>query len=206
MTSGSMTSTSGRSAGTTRTSAFLFEQAEQVLAVPARLHRARQPLEIAARDVSHAEGDLLEARDHQTLSLFDRVNVVRRLDERVVGAGVEPGDAARQLLDVQLSAIEIRAVDVGDLELAARRRLEVRRDVDDLVVVEVQPGHRVRRLGTRRLFLETDRAAVAVELDDSVALGIADLVPEHGRALDACGGGAQVLGKVRAVEDVVAER
>ena len=45
-----------------------------------------------------------------------------------------------------------------------------------------------------------------VELDDAVALGIADLVAEHRRARLARGGAAQVVGEVRAVEDVVAKR
>jgi hypothetical protein len=41
-----------------------------------------------------------------------------------VGAGVEPREAAAHLLDVEVAALEIGAVDVGDLELAARRGLE----------------------------------------------------------------------------------
>ena len=82
----------------------------------------------------------------------------------------------------------------------------VGRDVDDLVVVEVQTGHRVRRLRRRRLLLEAHGAAVGVELDDAVALGVADLIAEHGRAGLARRGAAQVVGEVRAVEDVVAER
>ena len=47
-----------------------------------------------------------------------------RLEQRLVRAGVEPGDAAPEQLDVQLSALEVGAVHVGDLELAARRRLQ----------------------------------------------------------------------------------
>ena len=60
--------------------------------------------------------------------------------------------------------------------------------------------------GCRRLLLEADRAAVRVELDDAVALGIADLIAEHGRAGLACRRAAQVVGEMRAVEDVVAQR
>ena len=102
--------------------------------------RAASRCEIGRGDVAHPEGDLLEAGDHQPLPLFDRLDVVGRLQQRLVRAGVEPRDAARQLLDVQLSALEVRAVDVGDLELAARRRLQAGGDVEHLVVVEVQPG------------------------------------------------------------------
>src|SRR6478672_12946995 len=121
-TSGSITSTPGRLESWTRTSALMFEDAEQVPAVGAGLHRARQPREIARRDVAHAIGDLLQTGDHQALTLLDGLNVAGGLHQRFVGAGVEPGDAARQLLDVQLSAVEIGPIDVGDLELAARRR------------------------------------------------------------------------------------
>ena len=39
----------------------------------------------------------------------------------------------RHGIDVKLAPLEIGAVDVGDLELAARRRLQARRDLDDLV-------------------------------------------------------------------------
>ena len=69
---------------------------------------------------------------------FDRFDEVRRLQQRVVRAGVEPGEAAAEELDVQLPALEIVAVDVGDLQLAAGRGLQAGGDVDDLVVVEIQ--------------------------------------------------------------------
>ena len=57
-----------------------------------------------------------------------RFSIVRdefgRLEQRIVRAGVEPGEAAAEHLDVQLAALEIDAVDVGDLQFAARRGLQ----------------------------------------------------------------------------------
>ena len=47
---------------------------------------------------------------------------VRGLQQGVVGAGVEPGDAAPEALDVQLPPLEVRAIDVRDLELPPMRR------------------------------------------------------------------------------------
>ena len=44
--------------------------------------------------------------------------------QAVVGAGVEPGEAAAEPDDVKVPALEIGAIDVGDLELAASRRLD----------------------------------------------------------------------------------
>ena len=49
-------------------------------------------------------------------------------------------------------------VEVGDLKLAARRRLERWRDLDDLVVVEVEAGH--GPVGSRLLRLLLDRDAL----------------------------------------------
>ncbi len=54
---------------------------------------------------------------------------------------------------------QVLAVDVGDLQLAARRRLQVRGDVDDLVVVEVEPRH--GEMGSRRGRLLLDRSGAA---------------------------------------------
>jgi hypothetical protein len=47
------------------------------------------------------------------------VDELRGLEQRVVRAGVEPGGAAAEELDVQLAALEVEAVEVGDLEFAA---------------------------------------------------------------------------------------
>ena len=48
----------------------------------------------------------------------DELHEVRRLEQRGVRADVEPRRAAPEDLDAQLTPSEIRAVDVGDLELA----------------------------------------------------------------------------------------
>src|SRR5439155_1835400 len=128
-----------------------------------------------------------------------------RLQQGLVGARVEPRDSAAELLDLELAPAEIVRVHVGDLELAPRRGLEPPRDLDDLVVVEIEPGHGVRRARLDGLFLEPDRAAIGPELDDAVALGIAYPVCEDGRARMTVGGALEVLGKSMTVEHVVAE-
>ena len=63
-----------------------------------------------------------------------------RLDERGVGAGVEPGEAAAEQLDEKIAAFEIGAIDVGDFELASRRGLDRGGNVEDIIVVEIKPG------------------------------------------------------------------
>ena len=107
---------------------------------------------------------------------------------------------------MQGAALEIDAIDVRDLALAACRRLQAAGDVDDVVVVEVEAGHGVRRSGVLRLFLEADGAAGGVEFHDPVTRGVAYLVGEHGRSAIARHGPAQAVREMCAVEDVVAQR
>src|SRR3954462_10162188 len=101
-TAGSMTSTSAISVGTTRTSGLVLENMEQVLAIRARAHGLREPRQVRRCDVPHAIGNLFEAGAHQALSFFDRVDEVGGLHQRVVRARVQPGDAARELFDIQI--------------------------------------------------------------------------------------------------------
>ena len=76
------------------------------------------------RDIAEPQRDLLRAGDPQALALLEDLDEMARLDKRGMRAGVEPGKAAAEHLDMEIAALEIGAVDVGDLELAARRRLE----------------------------------------------------------------------------------
>ncbi len=83
----------------------------------------------ACVDETGAKRDLLRAADLESLARLDGLDEHRGAQQRFVRAGVEPGDAAAQHLHAQRLALEICAIDVGDLELAARRRLDAGRDV-----------------------------------------------------------------------------
>src|SRR5436190_12026594 len=183
----------------------MFDEAAEILTVCARLHRARERGQLRLVDVAHAERNLLETPDHQSLAFLDGLNVARGLHQRLVRAGIEPRHTSGQLFDDELTVPEIRLIDIGNLELASGRRLQSRGDVDDLVVVEIETGDDIGGFRPRGLFLEADRAAVPVELDDAVTFGIANLVTEYGRPMLAAGRCVQIVRQMRAVENVVAE-
>ncbi len=203
-----MTITPGRSRRHERArSGLVLEHAEQILAVRARLHaRARAAPDRPRRCSPCGTRSLRGTRPSgpaaprwpgcsSTPASATRACRCRatRCRARASRRGAAPRSRYARLTSVISSS-------------PRARRLQRRRDVDHLVVVEVQPGDRVGRLRLRRLLLEADGAAGRVELDDAVALGIANLVAEHRRAGLAGRGAAQVVGEVRAVEDVVAER
>ena len=103
------------------------------------------------------------------------------------------------------AAVEVDAIEVGDLELAAGRGLEGAGDRGHFVVVEVEPGDGVLRAGAGGLFLERDGAAGGVELDDAVALGVAHEIAEDEAAGGEGAGPLEDLGQAVAEEDVVAQ-
>src|SRR5690606_9178431 len=98
----------------------LARDREQVFAVTALLHLARATHEPLLVDIAHAVADLFEAGDLHALSLLERLHEARRREQRLEGAGVEPGKAASHPLDRELAGVEIEAVEVGDFKFAAR--------------------------------------------------------------------------------------
>ena len=54
------------------------------------------------------------------LALFDGAHIFGGLEQRLGRARVEPGEAAAQPNDIQLAELRINAIEIGDLQLAAR--------------------------------------------------------------------------------------
>src|SRR6185436_2334074 len=95
--------------------------AQQIVAVAALAQRFTEGAKLGGVDPTLLEGDLLDAADAQALALFDGAYELPGLDQAVMGAGVEPGEAAAKDFHAQLAGLEIEAVEVGDLQFAARR-------------------------------------------------------------------------------------
>ena len=180
-------------------------EAQQILAVVVLSERLGELVDLLSRDVAHAVGNLFEACDFEALASLDGLDKGCGLQQGVVRAGIEPGVAAAHGLDVELMAREVGLVDVGDLELTACRWLYRLRDVDDVLVIEIEACHGEIRLWLGWLFLEAHSLAPLVELDDAVALGVADVVGKDRRAVRLRGRALHHDGEVGAVEDVVAQ-
>ena len=153
-------------------------------------------------------GDLLGNAHRQVLGALHRADELPRLEERLHGAGVEPCEPAAEGDDRQRPVLEVHAVEVGDLELAARGGLDLFREFAHAGVVEVQARDGVAGLRMLGLLLDGDRVESLVELHDAEALGVVDVVAEHRRPRARLGAGhrvAQALAQPVAVEDVVAE-
>lgn len=169
---------------------------------PGALH---EPL---AADPAVLVGDLLGDRDRQVLGALDGADELGGLEERLHGAGVQPRVTAAERLHGELAGLEVHAVEVGDLVLAAGGGLDEGGPVADVAGVEVQAGHGVAGLGLRGLLLDGDRVVALVELHDAEALRVVHAVAEDRGALPRLGAGhraAQPAGEAVSVEDVVAQ-
>ena len=160
---------------------------------------------MAVVDIPHAPGDFFRTGDFEPLPLLQHRHEMGRIDERLVRAGVEPGGAAAQRLDVQRPLFEVQPVHIGDLQFPARGRFDLVGKIDHLLVVEVQPGDSQVRLGHFGLLFNADRPAAGIHFDHTVPLGIADVVGIDGCPVRAGADLLQALRQLVPVEDVVAQ-
>src|SRR3974390_3792473 len=88
------------------------------------------------------------------------------------------------MLDSEHSAFQVASVEVGDLKLAARGRLEPGRHGDDAAVVEIKARYGI--VGARRsgLLHQAGRAAGLIEGHDAISLRIATPIWKHRWAMD----------------------
>src|ERR1700682_5270160 len=101
--------------------------------------------------------------------MFDRGDVIAGFEQTGLRSSIEPGHAAAKQLHMQLVLFEIEQIQIGDLELAARRWTQRLAKIDNLRVVNVKTRHRKVASRFLRLFFETDCFAALVEFYDSVA-------------------------------------
>ena len=186
---------------------FIYDS-EQVLPILVLQHRLGDLSELLRGDPAVAAGDLLQAGDLEALALLDGLDVDRGVGKGVVGAGVEPGEAAAEGLDLEFAVGEEPLVDGRDLQFAAGGGLDALGDLHDLVGVEVEARDGVVALWLGRLLFDAEAVAIFVKLGHTVALRVADPVAEDGGLAFFFGGAhrlQQEIGEAHAVENVVAK-
>src|SRR5579859_2723619 len=154
---------------------------------------------------SAAVGDLLGARDLESLALLDGLNESGGLDERVMSSGIEPGDSPAHDFGVQLSPHHVGPVHICNFKLTAGRGLKVSDNLYHLFVVKIQTGDRQTGFRMRRFLFQSHRAPLTIQLDYSVSLRILDLIRKNGSSMRAVTCVSHHRGQLMTVEDVVSQ-
>src|ERR1700686_5605001 len=113
-----------------------------------------------------------------------------------MGAGIEPRHASAHHADVELIALEIHAVNVGDFEFAAFRGFEARGNLDDLTIVKIKSGNCIAGFRLLRLLFNAERLwrlSMGIELNDAVAPGIMNRISKNAGSFGLEGSCAQFL-------------
>ncbi len=164
-------------------------------------------LEPLGGDPAVLPGNLLGHGHGKVLGVLHGADELRGLVQALHGAGVQPRVAAAEGDDGQRPLLQVHLVERGDLELAARGRLDLVGLGGHVARVEVQAGDGVGALGALGLLLDGDGTALRIEFHDAEALGVVHVVAEDRGAarLGVLDGARQVARQAVAVEDVVAE-
>src|SRR5579883_2775922 len=102
----------------------IFKKSKQVFSITVFRQRFGQLLQLFLINEAHPIGDLFGAANLHSLALLNRFDKHRGMQQRVVCSGVEPSESAPQNLDRETALFKIGPVEVGNLKLAAWRRLE----------------------------------------------------------------------------------
>src|SRR5437762_2107500 len=97
-------------------------------------------------------------------------------------SGVQPCHAAAHHGHIQSSTLQVLAIHVRDLQLAADRGFQSLRDLDYFGIVEVQTCNRVARLRRFWLLFQAKSFAPAIELNHAISLWILHWIGEYPRA------------------------
>ena len=177
----------------------------QIVSVAAFFHCRGEVLHLPSVDPLLPVGYLFGTGDLQPLSMLDGLDELAGFDQALLGAGVQPGVPPPHALNRELAAFEIAAVQIRDFQLAADGRLKTRGVFHDVVIVEIQAGH--RKIGFRMcgFLFEAEDPPACVEFHDSVPFRVVHVVGEDRRPVFIGIGRSKEFVKRMAVEDVIAE-
>lgn len=122
-----------------------------------------------------------------------------------MGSGIQPGETPSQNLHPQGAPPQINLVHLGNFQFPPGRWLEVRNNIDHLIVIKVEPGNRKIGSGLSGLLLYVQGPPGFIKRYDSISLGVAHPITEDQPTTLQLQGALQNILKAVAIEDVVSQ-
>ncbi|MNT57316.1 hypothetical protein D3C72_1946780 [compost metagenome] len=95
-----------------------------------------------------------------------------------MGTSVQPREASTQYTDMQIAALQVSVVDVGNFEFTTMGRLHLLRDPHHIVVVEIKAGDGVIGFRMQGLFFDRNGFTIVIKLNHTKTLGVRYVVAE----------------------------
>src|ERR1700678_1546249 len=129
----------------------LVQNGAEIAAVATFCYPGNELFQAGGVDPAQTIGYFFGTGDFEALALFDGLDENRGFNQRVVGPGIEPGEASTEALGTQLASLQVPAIDIGDLQFAARRRRDLVGYARGLAIKKIKPRDRVSRFWLIRL-------------------------------------------------------
>ena len=121
-------------------STHVVEDARQIGGVIGGRCACDQLREGRAVDEAKPIGNFLGTSDAQSGPVLDHLDELRSLVEMLERTAIESGHAAAEIDHPQALLLEVTPIEVGNLQLAARRRCQARGDAQNVGIVEIESG------------------------------------------------------------------
>src|SRR6516225_3058772 len=122
-----------------------------------------------------------------------------------MGAGIQPRKASPKHLHIEIAALQVGSVYIGNFQLTTMRGLQTSGDTDHIIVVEVKPRHCDIRLWLSWLLLDRDGSTTSIEFDYAIVFRRLNHITKHSGASCSRRRLCQQFGQAMTVKDVVAE-
>jgi hypothetical protein len=153
----------------------------QIFTIFALGHFADEFFKLCQGQKALAESRFLGTANFNPGTFFDGLHISARIVQAGASAGVQPGKTAIKPVNAQVTPPQIGKVHIGNLQFAARRRLQIFGDAHHIVIVKINARDGVIALWFFGLFFNGDGAAI-VKLDDAVTLRVIHVITENRRA------------------------
>ena len=141
--------------------------------------------------------------------MLQYLNELSSLEQRVMRSGIQPGCAPAEVGKGSLTALNIDAIQVSDLQLAARRGTQSPCYIDHIAPVKIKPRDRSHGSRADRLFIDIDQRSAVVHHGNPVTFGIRNPIAEEATSAalaNTLSFSSQPTGEIMAKEDVIAKR
>ena len=123
--------------------------------------------------------DFFQTGNFAMLMLFHCLHKICSIYQTFMCTGIQPGKSLSKQLYIQRTIFQINTVQICDFQFSTIRRFQIFCEFNNSIVIEIKTCHTVIALWMLRFFLDGNRFAVFVKLNNTKTLRIIYIVTEY---------------------------